>query len=182
MKARICVLAMISLTVLWIPAYSAVGLNLGKAEGRPGETVTIPLTLTLSGELPVGLSSNSLDGGFFTYDPKQMKFAGAEKGSDLAGADITLVFTEPSPGKITFQIMDNTLRTLPAGEIAVLKFTLLKGPRCLGHATVGLHSNVACADAETHEIPVTVGEGSISIQCGPQQRPIGMKEGYLVGQ
>lgn len=170
MRARQVILAIVVMSVLSFPVFSAVNLTLGKAEGKPGDTVTIPLTMALAGEAPVGLSSNSLNGGYFTFNPAQMKFLGADKGAALQGSDVNIAFTEAAPGKITFQIMDNKLKPIPAGEIAVLKFTILKEAKCIGPTTLTLHPDVACADAETHSIPVKVADGNITLKCGPQEK------------
>jgi hypothetical protein len=170
MRTRHVLLAMVVICIFTFPAFAAINLTMGKAHGNPGDTVTIPLLLSFAGEAPVGLSSNSTNGGFITFDPSLLTFVGAEKGPALKGADITMAFTEASPGKVTFQIMDSKLQPLSGGEIVLLKFTIAKGAKCNASAPVGLNANVACSDAETHILAITVGDGAVEVKCGPQEK------------
>lgn len=147
------ILRVLVLIGLAIPALAQTGevvLDIGSDEGGFGETVTVPITMSVTGTLPSTLVFR------VSYDVLKLAYQSYTLGPNVP--DDKIVSADVGITGITFVIYGGT-STIPAGRLMTLRFTVL-APDTSGR-TVLTGANGSASTPQAVDIPVRFDEGSV---------------------
>jgi hypothetical protein len=145
--------------ILFHPATGLAGqLALGRDAGRPGQTVTLPLTYRQgTGTEAAGLATDILFKSSVLTHPR------CTAGSVLSRAAKTVTCAEPQPGLLRVAVYGLNLDPVPDGDVATLTFDVAPGAR----RGLYLLRNIATgADAQGTDFPLAHRNGAVRVS-GP---------------
>ena len=141
-------------------------LVIGDAEGRAGDTISLPVTIETIGSLASTVSFRLL------YDPVKLEFESVALGAQAAAANREVSHLNIEPGTISFIVWGLSRDEIADGEILVVEFTITSASDDEYLAVTG--QNGSAADLLALPILVTVFSGQIHVACqgpGPPPRP-----------
>jgi hypothetical protein len=146
------------------PIFKGMSVSIDQINAKAGDTV--PLSVKLTGELPVGIGSFSYR---IKYDPSILEVAGVEAGSAITNPDLN--FTSSilaDKGIVYVQFVDYNVTDADliktAGELTKIKFKV-KSTAAKGSVAIGFNNTSdAFTDINSNELNVKFAGGSINIQ------------------
>lgn len=135
-------------------------LSAGSGSGQPGQSVTIPISLTSQGGAQVAGVNFDLN-----FDEKRLSVSSVTAGSAATAAGKSVSSSEPSPGKLRVIVFGVNQNVIGSGTIVNITFSIL-GSAAPG--TVNLtFSNTAATDPSGNSVPVNTQAGSVTVNAPP---------------
>ncbi|AEV69809.1 cohesin domain-containing protein [Acetivibrio clariflavus] len=144
------------------PDPNALIVAVGKVEGKAGETVTVPVTLT-------NVSANGVTSADFaiTYDSSVLEYVSYEAGSIVKNPSVNLALHKEKDGLLNVLFLDETLISEYIAEDGVmlnLKFKINSNAKAGTSATVAIGDKPTFADRSLKPIKLAVVSGSVTVK------------------
>ena len=144
------------------PDPNALTVAVGKVEGKAGETVTVPVTLT-------NVSANGVTSADFaiTYDSSVLEYVSYEAGSIVKNPSVNLALHKEKDGLLNVLFLDETLISEYIAEDGImlnLKFKINSNAKAGTSATVAIGDKPTFADRSLKAIKLAVVNGSVTVK------------------
>ena len=144
------------------PDPNALIVAVGKVEGKAGETVTVPVTLT-------NVSANGVTSADFaiTYDSSVLEYVSYEAGSIVKNPSVNLALNKEKDGLLKVLFLDETLISEYIAEDGImlnLKFKINSNAKAGTSATVAIGDKPTFADRSLKAIKLAVVNGSVTVK------------------
>ncbi len=137
----VLLLAVTGLSVFAGDTTPDVVFSLGDVSGAVGETVDIPLTVSVSNGATYNSVGLALDYGDISYDESVLEFVGFTDYADIEGKCYWTGVTDNAKKAIALPLDTAEAGTSYSGKICTVQFKILQAPES-GEISVGMYSNV----------------------------------------